>query len=139
MPTMNIEIDWIPLNFSAAAIVEIMMNTANDPPSPTESIFHIVNPNRVTWTDFLQALQDNGLKFRRVSPEEWINELSEDDSNPAFKLISFYQDVFGKVEMPLWLTTRTQIVSRQLKETPKLDANMVGKYIQYWKRIGFFN
>ncbi|CAO3664962.1 unnamed protein product [Umbelopsis ramanniana] len=139
MPAMNIEIDWIPLDYSAAAIVEIMMNTANDAPSPTESIFHIVNPNSVAWMDFLQALQANGLKFSQVSPEEWMNELSEDDSNPAFKLISFYQDVFGNVEMPSWVTTKTQSVSRKLKATPKLDATMVGKYLQYWKRIGFFN
>lgn len=136
---MNIEIDWIPLDYSAAAIVEIMMNTANDAPSPTGSIFHIVSPNRVTWMDFLQALQANGLKFSQISPEEWMNELSEDDSNPAFKLISFYQDVFGNVEMPSWVTTKTQSVSRKLKATPKLDATMVGKYLQYWKRIGFFN
>jgi hypothetical protein len=139
MPAMNVEIDWIPLDYAATAIVEIMMNTANDAPSPTGSIFHIVSPNRVTWMDFLHALQANGLTFSQVSPEEWINELSEDDSNPAFKLISFYEDVFGNVEMPSWVTTKTQSVSRKLKATPKLDAAMVGKYLQYWKRIGFFN
>jgi hypothetical protein len=139
MPILQTEIDWIPLDYSAAAIMEIMMTTANNAPSPTDSIFHIVSPNRVTWMDFLQALQANGLKFSNVSPEEWINELMEDDSNPAFKLISFYEDVFGGFDMPVWATSKTQSVSRKLQETPKIDATLVGKYLQYWKRVGFFN
>ncbi|KAI8580711.1 hypothetical protein K450DRAFT_235591 [Umbelopsis ramanniana AG] len=139
MPIMNSEIDWIPLDYSAAAILEIIMNTANDAPSPTGSIFHIVNPNRVTWMDFLEALHANGLKFSHVSPEEWINELSEDDRNPAFKLISFYQDVVGGMELPVWVTSKTQSVSRKLKATPQLDAALVGKCLQNWKRIGLFN
>jgi hypothetical protein len=139
MPMMDAQIDWIPLDFSASSIVEIMQNTANDAPSSKESIFHIVSPNTVTWMDFLHALHDNGLEFENVSSEEWIKELSEDDTNPAFKLISFYQDVMGGTTMPVWLTTKTQRVSKKLATTPKLDAGLVGKYIQHWRDTHFFN
>ncbi|KAG2176834.1 hypothetical protein INT44_007498 [Umbelopsis vinacea] len=139
MPIMESEIDWIPLDYAAVSIEEIILTTANNAPSRTESIFHIVSPNRVTWMDFLAALHANGIKFNHVSAEEWIKELSEDDSNPAFKLLSFYQDVVGGIEMPVWTTSKTQNVSRKLKSTPKLDATLVGKYLQYWRGVGFFH
>jgi hypothetical protein len=64
MPAMNAKIDWIPLVYAAASIVEIIINTANDAPSHSESIFHIVSPNRVTWMDYLEALHSNGLKIQ---------------------------------------------------------------------------
>ncbi|KAH8550965.1 hypothetical protein BGW37DRAFT_457390 [Umbelopsis sp. PMI_123] len=139
MPAMNAKIDWIPLDYAAASIVEIIINTANDAPSHSESIFHIVSPNRVTWMDYLEALHSNGLKFSEVAPEEWIKELSEDDSNPAFKLISFYQDIFGKVQAPIWITEKTVSVSPKLQKTPKIDFTLIGKYLQNWKRMGFIN
>ncbi|KAH8550961.1 hypothetical protein BGW37DRAFT_496684 [Umbelopsis sp. PMI_123] len=139
MPTMKAEIDWIPLDYSAASIVEIIINTANDAPSLSESIFHIVSPNRITWMDFLEALHANGLNFSEVAPEEWIKELSEDDSNPAIKLISFYQDIFGETQMPIWVTKKTESVSPKLQKTPKIDSTLVGKYLQNWKRMGFIN
>jgi len=139
MPAMDVQIDWIPLDYSAASIVEIMHNTANDAPSSTESIFHIVSPNRVRWADFLQALRENGLKFQDVPPEEWIHALSQDDANPAFKLLSFYEDVFGNMTAPLWLTTKTERISQTLKMTPKIEAALVDKYLQYWRNTHFFN
>ncbi|GAB5589605.1 hypothetical protein Unana1_04505 [Umbelopsis nana] len=137
MPMMDSQIDWIPLDYSASSILEIMHKTANDPPSSKDAVFHIVSPNRVTWMDFLQALRDNGLDFENVSPDEWIKELSEDDNNPAFKLVSFYQDVFGSAEMPVWRTTKTEALSSTLKTTPKIDGELIGKYLQYWRSRHF--
>ncbi|KAJ2957394.1 hypothetical protein NQZ79_g6909 [Umbelopsis isabellina] len=133
MPTMASEIDWIPHDTSATSICEIMFKTANDQPSATESIFHIVNPNRVSWSTFLQSLRDNGLQFEEVSPEEWVSSLSKDEKNPAYKLISFYQDMFTSLAMPIWLTERTASVSQTLKMAPKLNSNLVAKYLKYWR------
>ncbi|KAM3589820.1 hypothetical protein VKS41_000674 [Umbelopsis sp. WA50703] len=132
MPVIQTEIDWIPHDTSAASICEIMFNTANDPPSSEDSIFHIVNPNRVTWSDFLQSLRDNGLVFEEVSAEDWVSSLTKDDKNPAYKLLSFYQDMFSSLALPVWLTTKTGSVSQTLKSAPKLNSNLVSKYLQYW-------
>lgn len=133
MPKFSSEIDWIPHDTSATSICEIMFKTANDEPSSTESIFHIVNPNRVSWSTFLQTLRDNGLQFEEVSPEEWVSSLSKDESNPAYKLISFYQDMFTSLVMPVWLTERTASVSQTLKMAPKLNSDLVAKYLKYWR------
>lgn len=50
MPDLgNMVIDWIPVDFAAASIVQIMLKVANDNTGSPEQVYHIVNPNMVTW------------------------------------------------------------------------------------------
>lgn len=50
MPDLgNMVKDWIPVDFAAASIVQIMLKVANDNTGSPEQVYHIVNPNMVTW------------------------------------------------------------------------------------------
>lgn len=68
MPDLgNMVIDWIPVDFAAASIMQIMLTTANDNLGPPEQVYHIVNPNMVTWKDVLESIRASGIQFDTVT------------------------------------------------------------------------
>ncbi|CDH50373.1 l-aminoadipate-semialdehyde dehydrogenase [Lichtheimia corymbifera JMRC:FSU:9682] len=77
MPNVSkMTINWIPIDYAASSITDIMLNTTATPIEELKGrVFHIVNPNHVSWSDVLQAMQECGMQFDVVEPKEWITEL----------------------------------------------------------------
>lgn len=139
MPRLNTEIDWIPSNFAAAAIVDIMSKTSHLPANTDESIYHIVNPHLVPWYDILTAMKKSGMEFDIVEPAVWVEELAKDDTNPAFRLMSFYKDNFkGSFRMAVWKTEKTCALAPILSQSPVLDISLFRKYLKHWELVGFY-
>ncbi|KAG1472121.1 hypothetical protein G6F56_001728 [Rhizopus delemar] len=140
MSVLQTEIDWIPVDYAAAAISDVMLRTAYLAAKIDEFIYHIVNPKIVTWNDVLEAMRACGTKFDRVSSSEWVETLSKDDTNPAYRLMSFYEDSFKKdFKMPIWYTNKTREIAPILGQSPILNADLFGKHLKHWQSIGFYN
>ncbi|EPB93060.1 hypothetical protein HMPREF1544_00134 [Mucor circinelloides 1006PhL] len=140
MPNLDTIIDWAPCDVAAAAIVDIMLRTAYLPADPKQSIYHIVNPHLVMWSDVLTAMKESGMKFDIVEPAEWVEELSKDDTNPAFRLMSFYEGNFKEnFKMPIWKTEKTSAMTPIIAKSPVLDANLFSKFLARWQSVGFYN
>ncbi|KAL0092093.1 hypothetical protein J3Q64DRAFT_1819681 [Phycomyces blakesleeanus] len=139
MPRLNTAIDWIPVDYAAACIVDIMLKTTSKPVDINESVYHIVNPYRVTWEDLLKAMRYSGMSFETVPVKEWIRELKKDDKNPAFRLVSFYENTLDETfTMPVLSTEKTILFSPILRNCSALDTQLLKKFVLYWKSIGFY-
>ncbi|CEP11935.1 hypothetical protein [Parasitella parasitica] len=140
MPNLDTVIDWITVDYAAASIADIMLRTANLPANTEQSIYHIVNPRLVMWSDVLTAMKKSGMKFNTVEPAQWVEDLAKDDSNPAFRLMSFYEDNFkGSFNMPVWKTEKTSALTPIISQAPVLDADLFSKFLTRWQSVGFYN
>jgi hypothetical protein len=85
-------------------------------------------------------MKASGMKFDVVSPNEWVETLSKDDTNPSFRLMSFYESNFNEsFKMPIWQTEKTKEVTPIIENSPVLDANLFTKFLQRWESVGFYD
>ncbi|KAI9031705.1 hypothetical protein CLU79DRAFT_694195 [Phycomyces nitens] len=138
MPSINSTVDWIPLDYASSCIVDIMLKTSATTLSPEDSVYNIVNPQRAMWNDVLKAMRVCGMEFHTVGTKEWVDHLQRDVGNPASRLLSFYKNNLDNSETRIWSTSKTCCLCPLLEETPVFDANLLGKYISYWKSVGFY-
>lgn len=140
MPALDTVIDWITVDYAASSIADIMLRTAYSSADQDQFVYHIVNPKVIDWNDVLQAMRDAGMKFDIVSPADWVEELSKDDTNPAYKLMSFYETNFKEAfKMPLWETKKTSTLTPLISQSPILDSNLFTKFLKRWENVGFYN
>ncbi|KAI7864066.1 hypothetical protein BDF14DRAFT_1998048 [Spinellus fusiger] len=139
MPSMNTTIDWISVDHAANSMVDIMIKTIENPTHSGQFIYHIVNPNRITWGEVLNLMKGCGMQFDVVTPSEWVAELGKDDKNPAYKLKSFYTNCFDEmITMPTWDTSKTVALSPSLAKAPAMNLDLFKKFFFYWKSVGFY-
>ena len=107
-------------------------------------VYHLSNPHLFNWTsDFLPALKASGLAFKSVEPFEWVNLLNEchdPAQNPALKLKDYYNQRYGKgrvFKSKQFDTIQTCQVSQTLRSCPEIDAKLVGKFVQHWRKQAF--
>jgi thioester reductase-like protein len=140
MPALDTVIDWITVDYAAKTIADIMLRRAYSASNRDESIYHIVNPQLVNWSDVLEAMSASGMKFETVAPLEWVESLAKDDSNPAYTLMSFYDANFKEsFKMPVWKTEKTAAAAPVIDQSPVLDAALFTKFLNRWESIGFYN
>lgn len=142
MPDLDdCHIDWIPVDYASASIVDIMLYTAHlsADDDGEHFLFNIVNPNAITWTNVLEAMQQSGMKFDLVALDEWLQCLEKDDSNPAYPLLSFYGNNFKNAsKLPSWKTRKACAISPLLSKSPVINNELFSKYLNHWKSIGFY-
>ncbi|KAJ8654164.1 hypothetical protein O0I10_010112 [Lichtheimia ornata] len=137
-------IDWLPVDYAARSIFDVMISTADKDASHLvenhELVFHIVNPTTITWTDVLNSLKACGLEFKTLPPNEWVQLLSKHQENPAYRLMSFYEANFSgpSMQMPIWQTTKTVKTAPVLGEAPAFGPALMQKHLSYWASIGFY-
>lgn len=140
MPDLDTTIDWITVDYAAKSIADIMIRTAYLPADVDQSVYNIINPHIINWRDVLEAMKDTGMTFDVVSSSEWVDTLSKDDTNPALKIMSFYEDSFkGSFKMPTWETKKTSTLTPLISKSPILDANLFNKFLSHWSSVGFYS
>ncbi|KAG1464026.1 hypothetical protein G6F56_005164 [Rhizopus delemar] len=139
MPDLSTVIDWIPVDYAASTVVEIMLSTSHSSADEENSVFHIVNPRIEKWSDILEAMQSCGIEFDTIDPSQWVNELSKDNTIPSYRLMTFYEDSFKKdFKMPIWKTKKTSEIAPVITKSPIVDVNLFKKYLNHWKSVGFY-
>ncbi|KAI8360869.1 hypothetical protein EDC96DRAFT_553792 [Choanephora cucurbitarum] len=140
MPRLETSIDWIPVDFAAAAIVDIMLNTRSPSTKVAQYVYHIVSPQTLKWCDILQSLTLAGMSFEVVDVEDWIKELIQSEENPAYRLIPFFEGNLSQTfKMPKWKTDKTMQVTAVLSHVPALDVELFTKFLANWESTGFYN
>lgn len=140
MPRLDMSIDWISVDRAAAVIADILIKASSDQDEKQGHIYHVVNPCRIKWSSVLDTMKKAGMVFDIVEMDEWIEAVSQDQSNPCYPLISFYEQIFNNsMEMPEWKTDKTRSLTSTLEGSPVINPDMFRKYLSYWKSIGFYN
>ena len=141
------DVSWISANFAAKVILKTL--------DSTEMYLHLVNPNRVSWSELI-GIFATLLDIRVTSYEEWLKSLissipdgkNEDalskaySKRPALQLLQFFRSArIGEGYEPLGLPTlsceRLLKTVEYLNEAPRLSRGDVEQWITYWKATGF--
>ncbi|CAG8575141.1 14345_t:CDS:2 [Acaulospora morrowiae] len=78
MPILEANLDWVPVDIAAKAIVELVTSDALF----RVEVFHISNPNpTITWEQYLDKLEECGMKFTREELPRWLENLCKDAEN----------------------------------------------------------
>ncbi|KAI8329172.1 hypothetical protein EDC96DRAFT_612369 [Choanephora cucurbitarum] len=140
MPRLDIDIDWISVDHAGAAIADILTQTVSEQSKEHNHVYHIVNPHRIKWSDLLDTMKKSGMSFEVVEMNEWIEAVSQDQSNPCYPLLSFYENIFSSYfEMPKWKTDKARPLTSALDQAPVISPDSFKKYLNYWKSIGFYD
>ncbi|CAG8554863.1 7629_t:CDS:2, partial [Racocetra fulgida] len=81
MPTFDANLDWIPVDVAAKAIIDLVSSDAIF----RIQVFHIGNPNpTITWVQYLDKLEESGMKFSRQELPKWLEKLWIDVEENSF-------------------------------------------------------
>lgn len=133
-------IDWIPVNFASSAIVDICLQNFDN----KNIIYHITNPNVVEWKEFLNILKKSNIIFKTINSHLWINEIYKSKENPLYKarklcrLFVYWTSILQR-EFPLLDVNKTIQKTEIIINVPKINEEIIKRYIIYWKEINFLN
>ncbi|RAL04515.1 acetyl-CoA synthetase-like protein [Aspergillus ibericus CBS 121593] len=92
-------VDWIAVDTLAKIIIELIHARSTNI-SPSNAVFHLVNPSKTAWESLLPAAQEMYPHMKPVHLSTWVKQLegvsnpSEQDiaEKPALKLLEFYRE-----------------------------------------------
>ncbi|CAG8706775.1 10294_t:CDS:1 [Cetraspora pellucida] len=145
MPTFDANLDWIPVDIAAKAIVDLVSSDATF----RIQVFHISNPNpTITWEQYLDRLEESGMKFSRQELPKWLGQLWIDveensfDENICslltghFNRMAFNPDN-GKKTRALLDLTNTKTLTGALSTCPSLNnESLIKSNIDWLKNTG---
>lgn len=87
-PAGDTEFDFAPVDFLARAMVRCTTD-----PQRELRVFHLQNPQPLTWEDYLGALAQCGYALALEEPADWRQRLTSiDESNALYDVVAFYLD-----------------------------------------------
>ncbi|VVE78002.1 amino acid adenylation domain-containing protein [Pandoraea sputorum] len=87
-PAGDTDFDFTPVDFLARAMVRCTTD-----PQRELRVFHLQNPQPLTWEDYLGALARCGYSLALEEPADWRNRLTSiDETNALFDVVAFYLD-----------------------------------------------
>lgn len=140
LPDLKGTLSWSPVNDVADSLLDIL--TSSMDPYP---IYHIENPARQPWPEMITLLSSElGVPSDRIVPyEQWLKEVKSCDAstteNPAKQLMSFWETHFLRMSTgPLILDTKhSREHSKTMRQSGRVESELVKRYIQRWKQSGF--
>ena len=152
----NDAVDWIPVDIAAAVVLDLLglnegpMNDMSDRSKRGKQaeFFHIVNPQRTSWSKILPYIKSRLPKdSEEVSIEEWVDRLKanesasgstlgNEESNPALKLIDTFDHIQDRAFRFPDGRAAVLDTSRTIKSSPtlaKLGA-VNGDWVELWMR-----
>ncbi|MCJ1395201.1 hypothetical protein MMC18_008084 [Xylographa bjoerkii] len=138
------DITWIPVDTLANIIVELMLShshTCGPSRADAWSAFHnLINPNSASWSSLLPVVKDRlGKDVEVVSYASWLKALQESvdrvediKSNPAVKLLAFFESLQEGSAMPEMETKQTVKASETMAALGPVTADWMEKWMQQW-------
>ncbi|RHZ67843.1 hypothetical protein CDV55_101318 [Aspergillus turcosus] len=144
LPDLDGELSWCPVNDVAATLGELLLLTKTRTSDP---FYHIENPTRQPWREMIEILGDAlGVPRGNVIPfEDWLDAVRAFEGsikdNPARPLADFLSRNFVRMSCGGLIldTTRSRAHSPTLRKLGHVSREMVLKYIQAWKSMGFLH
>ncbi|CAF4922873.1 unnamed protein product [Rotaria sp. Silwood1] len=134
LPDQCQKINWILVNYGAACVVDIAIDTTAELTTPFEHVHHILNPHVISWFELLEHLKLSGLQFKVVSIKEWLRMLLANPKNPAYTLASFFEKIFAEGNQMKFAKFRMEKTSRHttmFKCCPPIDQKLIQHYLNY--------
>ena len=154
------DIDWVPIDILAKALVELaMVNESVKKSIPGPLVFHPLNPHPTTWEairpTFIDEISSLTSKTVRTVPlDVWLAQIRKDieatagsqhhlkdgeletflKANPAAKLMEFYENALGasKGLRNKLLTKQTLANSSTLRGLEGIKSEWVRKWVREW-------
>ncbi|KAF5004822.1 hypothetical protein FDECE_8699 [Fusarium decemcellulare] len=115
------------------------------------SIFHVAGTCPASWnTEILLWLRRHGMVFEIISQRDWVDRLAASNPdvsrNPPYKLLEYFKrqtnpdhtlQVSHPEQLPVQVrldTTRALQCAPSLATAPRLDEELMGKYLRYWQQ-----
>ncbi|KAL4794339.1 hypothetical protein BDV19DRAFT_390398 [Aspergillus venezuelensis] len=135
------QVDWVPVDFLAKIIIDIVHTRHKTEEEEPISVFHLVNPTSVSWETLLDPIKSL-YRLETIPMEQWIAELgtielrspSDLDSKPALKLLDFYESLVagqGALSVPLECE-RAKNASYTMRALKPISADMMGNWLRQW-------
>jgi thioester reductase-like protein len=146
--SMN-KIDWVPIDVLAEVLVELVLSAQEGSDRGRASVYHPHNPRTTSWTDLLPTIAKT-LSAYKVSPvviipfEDWLKLIQADaesstvdldegiKSNPAIKLLDFYEGLLRGGDISEMATDRAQRASSKLRDCGAVRPEWVEKWCRGW-------
>ena len=140
LPDLEGTLSWYPVNAVAATLGELLMSDSTPHP-----IYHIENPKRQPWREMIGLLSSElGVpRENTISFEQWTERVGQwkgpAAENPAGHLDDFYKEHFVRMSCGDMVldTNKCREHSETLRGAKALDSDLVRKYIDTWKKVGF--
>ncbi|GAE00035.1 hypothetical protein ATEG_07661 [Paecilomyces variotii No. 5] len=145
-PDLDGVLQWVPVDLSAAVMADLVLN-----PNASHTVYHVDNPVGQPWKDMNRVLA-RGLGIPEsgfVPLKEWVRRVR------ASPLVPETDNPAARPGMPDWLETNFErmacggliLDTKQAKEHSSTMANVVGpvneevvsKFLDYWKSVGFLH
>ncbi|KAK3695745.1 hypothetical protein B0T22DRAFT_509135 [Podospora appendiculata] len=150
LPRVQGTLSWLPVDIAATALSDLLFHTPSPSPSPsvTPEIYHLENPLRQSWDDILTALETNPslalLSLPRLPYATWLARMlaaPDDEKNPAKKMAGFFQNEFEHMAQGAVVlgTEQARRCSEALRTVGPVDAELVGRYVDAWRAVGFLD
>ncbi|PVH91860.1 acetyl-CoA synthetase-like protein [Periconia macrospinosa] len=148
------DVDWVPVDVAAQAVVELSLIPTSSQPSCSSSssdecddalqVYHILNPNPIPWSAFLSSLLpliSPSSPFSTVPLVDWVAALSEVDAHdaqavaaaPAVKILDFFRGIAGAGGSGVSLSTEKAVGrSEALREVGGVKGEWVERWMRAW-------
>lgn len=141
------EIDWVPVDLAARAILEISGSSfpatpVSGYPADTRALecWNVVNPRVAQWEDILPILQESHPEVEAVEISEWLDALAlQQDSKryPALKLMDFFEEwraseESGEGAVMRFETKTAREKSQTMREMQAVDRGLMKKWLEGW-------
>ncbi|VVE89196.1 amino acid adenylation domain-containing protein [Pandoraea bronchicola] len=135
-PAGDTDFDFAPVDFLARAMVRCTTD-----PQRELRVFHLQNPQPLTWEDYLGALAQCGYPLALEEPSDWRNRLTSiDESNALFDVVAFYlddsQEDIGDMSRIAHQRT-AETLARLDVAYPRKDAQLLARHFGYLIESGF--
>ncbi|WP_260513225.1 non-ribosomal peptide synthetase [Serratia fonticola] len=141
--------EFIPVDYVSRILLNLALGENN-----LGKAFHLVPPDSTQSTDlasFFELINLNGFNLQPVSYPQWISSLESDvnlASNPLMPLVPMLSEaVYGELtrwqvyeNMPAYDAQNAQngqIKSQPPLSVPVMEARLLGRYLDYWRRTGY--
>ncbi|OJK00165.1 hypothetical protein ASPACDRAFT_118141, partial [Aspergillus aculeatus ATCC 16872] len=162
LPDLKGTVSWTPVEDVAATLGDLLLSGEGVEMANRYPIYHIENPIGQPWEDMIPLLVE-GLRFNAATArlkegqdsrakngvvttvpfEEWIHRVrtfaGPSDENPASLMVDFLEEHFRRMSCGgLRLeTVRCREHSATLAGVGPVDVEVVRRYLQSWKKMGF--
>lgn len=127
---------WIPVDRAAKSLIEILFQPG--PLHADKTIFHLENPVRQSMLDFATLAKAELRIIGDMVPfDEWLVRVTK--AGCASSLHGFFRDHFQALGSGtvILATDRARAASRSLRGSSGVGNDLIVKYIDRWRRIGF--
>lgn len=133
--------EFAPVDLCADAIIKIIKS------NPRFTVFHIFNNNLISFIDIIRYLNDLNIKLEFVSDKKFAAKINEFLKNPRLKsnisgiVADLDPNKLFKLNANILLDSNfTNLYLQKVGfKWPKITKNYINKYINYFKKINYFD